>query len=200
MNKERLAKECVERGLLVFSPEGRPFPGRKGGGPSEVLMDLRGAASVLPLRGILLEALAADVAGYPAEVSIGGVKSGGYVFGAMLALMSGRPFVGVLPDGPRSSGLQRAVEGEVCSRPVLLVDNVVTCGKSLFDAAGHVADAGGTVAGALVIGFYDTPPRLPFPVTGLFTLADLVSAAREVGLIDTARHDRILRKPNETNS
>lgn len=200
MNSQMLTRLCVENGLLVFSPEDRPFPGRKGGPPSEVLMDVRGASSNVPLRGVLLGALANELSRFPLDAVIGGVSRGGYVFGSMLAVVAGRPFAGVLPDGHRASGLQRAVEGMVVNRRVVLVDNVVTCGGSLLEAAGHVAAVGGTVVGGLVIGFYEAPPSLPFPVIGLFTLADLVNAAHEVGLLNTARRNRILKNQNEKNS
>src|SRR4051812_40405454 len=135
MDKEAFNKICVELGLLAISPEDRPFRGRKGGPPSEVLIDVRGAASNVPLRSVLFGALMNELATFCLDASIGGVSRGGFVFGSPLAWVSGRPFVGVLPDGPRDSGLQRAVEGVVINRKVVLIDNVLTGGGSLRAAA-----------------------------------------------------------------
>lgn len=179
--------------MLAVSPPWRQFPGRKGGLPSEFIMDVRGAASNLALRGILLGALADGLSCFPLNSVVGGIKSGGLVLGAMLALVVSREFVTVLPEGPRASGLQRAVEGSVLHRDVVLFDNVVSTGKSLVDASSHVAGAGGKAVGALVVGSYDAPPELPFPIISLLTLTDLVEAAHEVGLISTARRNQIVK-------
>ena len=181
MDTKRLARLCVENGLLVACCSERSFPGRNGGTASDYIIDVRGAASNLPLRGILLGALGDGLSNFSQSAVVGGVSRGGLVFGSMLALVVSRGFVAVLPDGPRASGLCRAVEGVVLGRKVVLFDNIVGSGRSLLDAAGHVAAAGGAVVGAMVVGCYGVVPALPFPVISLLNLADLVDAAREAG-------------------
>jgi orotate phosphoribosyltransferase len=99
----------------------------------------------------------------------------------------------VLPEGPRTSGLQRAVEGNVHGQVVVLFDNVASTGTSIHDAARQVAKAGGTVAGALVISTYDAVLSLSFPLRILLNFRDLINAAHEAGTINTARRNRILR-------
>jgi orotate phosphoribosyltransferase len=191
--KKYLARKAVDLGLLVFSPAGRPFPARRGGSPSEVIIDVRGAAGNLTLRSLLLGSLLCELSKFPAEAVIGGVSRGGIVFGAQLALVAGRPFVTVLPEGVRSSGLRRSVEGNVQELTVVLFDNVATTGQSLRDAGREVAHAGGTVAGALVISSYDEIPSLSFPFHQLFEFRDLVNAEHEAGKIDTSRRNNLLK-------
>jgi orotate phosphoribosyltransferase len=173
----RLARRAVALGLLRLAPEGQPFPGRRGGLPMPALIDVRAIAANLPLRALVIGALLDALSEYPSDAVIGGLSRGGLVLGGQLAVVAGRPFVAVLPEGARASGLQRAVEGDVNNRDVVLFDNVVTTGASLRAAAAHVVDAGGIVAGALVVGTYGRLPRLPFKVHTLLTLNDLLRAA-----------------------
>lgn len=191
----KLVRTCIAQGLLAFSSEDKPFPGRKGSAPTEAIVDVRGSTTNLPLRGILLGALAGALADYPATAVIGGVSRGGVAYGAMLALVAGCPFVSILPEGPRPSGLRRAVEGEVRGQNVVLFDNVVTSGSSLIAAAKQVTEAGGTVAGALVVCAYQPTVSLPFPLTKILEFHVLIHTAHEAGKITTAQLNHMTKGP-----
>jgi orotate phosphoribosyltransferase len=190
--ENQLALTAVQLGLLRIAPEGQPFPGRNGGPSHEAIMDVRGAASCLPLRSFLLGGLLNEICNFPAGVIVGGVSRGGLVLGSQLALIAGRSFVTILPEGPRAAGLQRSIEGQVEAQSVILFDNVASSGSSLGDAARQVINAGGNVAGALVVGTYGTIPPLPFPLHVLLSFRGLIEAAHEAGIINNARRNKIL--------
>jgi len=175
--RTQLARRAVDLGILRVAPAGQEFPGRRGGPPAKALMDVRAVASNAPLQTLIIGALLHALGDFPAGAVLGGLSRGGLVLGAQLALVARRSFVAVLPEGPRASGLQRAVEGDVTDRDVVLFDNVLNSGASLRDAAAHVERAGGRVAGALVVGTYQKPRRLPFKVRSLFGFNDLLRAA-----------------------
>lgn len=188
------AVNATRLGLLRVAPLGLEFPGRQGGPQSPAIIDVRGAAANLPLRTLVVSRLATAVLDYPFDAVIAGVSRGGLVLGAMLALLTGRPFVAVLPEGPRASGLKRAVEGDVSGQKVVLFDNVLTTGGSLRDAANQILAAGGQVVGAMVVARYGSLPQLRFPVSSLTSLAELVIAAHELGNLTDAQRNEILKK------
>ena len=195
-NENNLALTAVRLGLLCIASEGQPFPGRNGGPPGEAIFDSRGAPAAPLLRTVVLGALMVELARFPEDAVIAGLRSSGLVFGAQLAAFSSRPFVTVWPDSNRQSGLQRAVEGDVSGKPVVLFDNALATGDSLRLAAARVTESGGKVAGALMIGAYREPPAFSFPVIRLFTISQLLHAAQELGQISQARLEQLLKNTN----
>jgi orotate phosphoribosyltransferase len=191
---DRFARRAVQFGLLLIAPDGEIFPGRQGGPAGEVLIDARGVSASLALRTLVLGALANALLEFGENTVVGGVSRGGLVLGAQLALLAGRPFASILPEGPRESGARRAVEGDVSRRDVVLFDNITTSGDSLRRASVHATSAGGRVVGALVVGTYGTVPSMAFPVRTITNLDELVEAAHELGLLSSARRNRILGK------
>lgn len=82
---------------------------------------------------------------------IGSIPTAGIAFGACLAYEQGAPFLYVRRE-PRTHGLERRVEGML--RPgdrVLIVDEMVTTGKSIGEAAELIRAEGGIVEDVLVV-------------------------------------------------
>lgn len=193
----RSAFEAVSRGLLRFAPPGETFPGRKGSKPVEFLVDSRAAGSNLALRGLIVEGLGNALKKFePLEV-IAGVSRSGVVWGCLVAWLKSLPFVVVLPEGPRASGLQRAVEGDVTDRSIVLIDNFVRSGSSLAAAAHYARLAGAHVAGAAVLVGKPLTTCL-VPLVPVWTLTEVISASLELGLINAERHERILNENEQT--
>ena len=192
------ALKAVRLGLLRFAPVSKPFPGRHGAKPVEFLVDSRAAAANLPLREVIVAELLQTLDYFEAIEVVVGVSRSGVIWGCLAAWSKNLPFAVVLPEGPRKSGLQRAVEGEIWGKTIVLIDNFVRTGNSL-DAAAHYAGlAGGRVVGATVL-VGKSRTTSPVPVTPVWTLAEVMSASLELGLIDAETHERILVNENEHN-
>jgi orotate phosphoribosyltransferase len=172
MNDAQLA---VHYGLLRFAPPDKPFPGRNGVAKPFVV-DTRGAGVHLPLRTLVVERLNAQAMASPAFDVVAGLAKSGTVWAAWLAWHMDKPFANVLLDGPRASGLQRQVEGEVAGKRVLLIDNWVRSGTSIRQAFDIIKMAGGHPVAALAIVRRATLD-LGLPFFAAWDLAELLEAA-----------------------
>ena len=188
------ARAAVILNLLRFAPPGCDFPGRNGAPGIPVLADVRGALSNGLLRNLIVQGLGGILATDFVEAEIvAGVAKAGICWAAMLADRAAMPAAVVNLDGPRASGLQREVEGDVAGRRVLLIDNLIVRGGSLQQAARVVAGAGGKVIGALTV-IADPGARLDFEIRYLWTQRELIDAAFDVGRIDGEIHRRLTQK------
>jgi orotate phosphoribosyltransferase len=150
-------------------------------------VDSRGAGAIPRLRALILAALRERLAEVPAPQAIAGLAKSGMTWGAWLSLQTGLPYATVLLDGPRSAGLQREVEGDIRGLRTVLVDNWVSSGASLLQAATIVVRNGGEIAGALVVAGR-CEADLGFPVLGAFEVHALLNAAGQQGLISHPHH------------
>lgn len=191
------ANAAVLLGLLRFAPAGDVFPGRRGAPGVPVLADVRGSLSNMPLRNLIVDELAAILAtAFPSAEVVAGVAKAGICWAAMLADRTGLPAAVVNLDGPRGSGLQREVEGDVAGRRVVLVDNLIAFGGSLLQAAKIAGSVGGNVIGAMTI-IADPGAALDFEIRSLWTQRELIDAAFDVGRIDGETHRRLSQKEVE---
>lgn len=191
------ANAAVLLGLLKFAPAGQVFPGRRGASGVPVLADVRGALSNVPLRNLIVDELAAVLAtAFPGAEMVAGVAKAGICWAAMLADRIGLPAAVVNLDGPRASGLQREVEGDIAGRRVVLVDNLIGLGGSLQQAAKVTGNGGGHVIGAMTI-IADPGASLDFEIRSLWTQRELIDAAFDVGRIDGETHRRLSQKEIE---
>lgn len=166
---------AVKAGLLVFPLNGGAFPGREVE-PLPFVIDSRGAGANLPLRVMIVDGLRAAAAKSPAFDVVGGISKAGTIWAAWLAWMEEKPFATVMMDGPRSSGLQREVEGDVAGKRVLLVDNWVRSGASIRRAADIVSKAGGDPVAVIAIAKTGTPP-IGLPLHVVWDVEELLAAA-----------------------
>lgn len=184
-----LTKLAVRLGILRIAPKSGEFPGRRGGPGKPYLVDSRGAGSSVRLRNVILTALAHRLLPFERIDIIAGLAKSGMTWAAWLAQSAGLPYATILIDGPRSAGLQREVEGDISGHRVVLVDNWISSGQSIRDAAAVAIRNGGEVVGAIAVcgrGGHD----LPFPVLTAFSIPDLLNAAAEGQLI-TAEQAKI---------
>ena len=192
------AHQAVALGLLRIAPPDALFPGRDGGPAMPALADVRGALSDIPLRELILEGLATSlIDNFPTAEVFVGLARAGVPWAAMLADRMRRPAAVVNLDGPRASGLQRRIEGVVAHRRVVLVDNLISSGKSLRKAGDIVTDAGGAVVGALTVitdaVIATSAAPLEFAVQSLWSLRELAEAAFDIGRIDGETHRRLVQ-------
>ena len=174
----------IEAGLLVLPLKGAAFPGR-GAEPLPYLVDSRGAGTNLELRRAVVNALHRQVGACAAHDVIAGVSRGGTTWGAWLAWLDNKPYAGVLLDGPRTSGLQREVEGDVQGKRVLLVDNWIRSGESIRKAVEVVRRAGGIPVGVVSI-VRTGQPDVGVPVHAAWQISDLVASAEKAAAAGSA--------------
>ena len=91
-----------------------------------------------------------------AEV-VAGVATGAIAQGALVADTLNLPFVYVR-SAPKDHGLENLIEGNIKpGQKVVIVEDLVSTGKSSLKAAQAVADAGGEVVGMVAIFTYEFP-------------------------------------------
>lgn len=173
-------EEIIRLGLLRFAPPGKPFSGRSGNS-RDYIVDARGAGSNIKLRSTLVGSLAVLLKQLPPVEVIGGVANSGTIWGGWLAWHLDKPFANILLDGPRASGAQREIEGDVTGKSIVLVDNWARSGRSLQKAADICRRQGATPLGALLL-VASGPASLSFPVLSLWRANDLDEAVDRMGL------------------
>lgn len=175
------AIEVVRLGLIKFPVPGTVFPGRLCGTDKTYVIDARGAGSYPVLRRIIVAELLKEASLLPDFDVFAGISKSGTVWAAWSAWATDTPFANVLLDGPRASGLQREVEGEVSGQRVVLVDNWIRSGTSISKAIDVIQRAGGIAVGALTI-VRNHDVNLTIPLRSPWTIGDLLEAAQEEGL------------------
>lgn len=184
------ANEAVRLGILRIAPEGGRFPGRNGEPGTPVIADVRGALARLDLRRLIVHGLADRLMhDFPTAEIVAGVAKAGVPWGAVIGWHLDLPAAVINLEGPRASGLQRQIEGDVAGRRIVLIDNLSRSGASLRQAAEIVTEAGGNVLGALtVIG--TSGSYLGVTMCSLCSMSELLDAALAEGRIDeTTIHD-----------
>ena len=130
------------------------------------LLDSRGLLGAAEGRALMVDLLAPHIQERGSDVVLGGVANSGSVLGVLLAERLTLDFVNVLVDGPRKRGLRRQLEPEhpLEGRDVVLVDNWVSSGASLLEAARLIRSANGAVAGALTVSASSKFATESFPI------------------------------------
>lgn len=126
---------------------------------------------------------------FPQANRIGGIATAGIAHGALAAHILNAPYCYVRPE-PKKHGLQNQVEGELIpGDKVVLVEDLISTGKSSFQAVEGVQKAGGEVVGVVALftyGFPDAAQRFSqagIPVYTLTNLDALTTVAAEEGYI-----------------
>jgi len=193
-----LAKYLLEVKAVKISPD-EPFTWTSGL-RSPIYCDNRILLSYPEIRTFIKSQLAASAkALFPEADSVSGVATAGIAHGALLADLLGLPFSYVRPE-PKKHGLKNQIEGRLESGTrVLVVEDLISTGKSSLAAAQALQDAGVEICGMLALFSYN------FPETGekfkqagirLHTLCDLdrlLPVAAEIGYLDPEKLEHIRR-------
>jgi orotate phosphoribosyltransferase len=82
---------------------------------------------------------------------VAGIPTAGMVYASILAYAIKKPFIYIRKEA-KEWGRERRIEGVLKpGDPVLIVDDLITTGKSVIDAAKAIRAEGGTVANAIVL-------------------------------------------------
>ncbi len=179
-----VARALLEVGAAGFSPD-RPIT-FKSGLVSPVYIDNRCLPFYPDQWHLVIEAFQMLIQARSIEVDIiAGVAVGGVPHSAALAFAMRKPSVFVRKEA-KAHGTQRLVEGgDVRSKRVLLVEDLVTTGSSSLEAVSRLREAGAAVEDVLaIVGYGFEEAERAFEAAGvrLVTLTDFDEIAR-TGLV-----------------
>ena len=149
----KLAKFLLEIKAVKLSPS-KPFTWTSGI-QSPIYCDNRMVLSFPEVRTYVAEELANIIkTEFPQANRIGGIATAGIAHGALAAHILGAPYCYVRPE-PKKHGLQNQVEGELIpGDKIVLVEDLISTGKSSFQAVEGVQKAGGEVVGVVALFTY----------------------------------------------
>lgn len=151
-----VARVLLEAGAVVINVA-NPFT-YASGAKSPVYCDNRLLISYPDKRRMVVDAMVTVVAqaiGVDRFEAVAGVATGGIPWAAWLAEALGKPMLYVR-DAPKGHGKGQRVEGLlVAGRPVVVVEDLVTTGRSLLSGVQGVREAGGVVDHCVSIFTYE---------------------------------------------
>lgn len=187
---------AIDLGFLRFPAHGSTFPNREGGKPMLYALDSRGAIANLPLRNLITGELIDRISSINQVEALAGLSKSGVPWAAIAADRLQLPLSVVHLSGPRTSGLQRQIEGDVAGKRAIVVDNFTKTGKSLIQSADLLEAAGANVVGFLTIAAAK-PGVLGKPLYAVWTLDQLLTAAVSRNVITPAHLQQILSEENQ---
>ena len=191
-----LARDMIVAGAVLFRPS-EPFVWASGW-LSPVYIDSRKVLSLPSTRDLVKERLAQSVRElYPGAGLIAGVATGAIAHGALVADALGLPMVYVRPK-PKDHGTRSLVEGILPEGArTVVVEDMVSTGKSSLAAVGALRSAGASVLGMTALFTYGFPvAEEAFAAAGvqLETISSydaVVEAALEAGILSPSDEDTL---------
>ena len=128
------------------------------GWKSPIYCDNRLALSFPEVRTYLTNTIAQQVTViYGTDVTIAGVATGAIGIGALVAQKLNLSFVYVRPE-PKKHGRQNQIEGKLApNQKVVVIEDLISTGKSSLNAVNALRDAGNEVLGMLALFTYEFP-------------------------------------------
>lgn len=195
-SRNRLAAHLWRLQAVSFSPE-EPFLWSSGV-RSPVYCDNRRLLSDLSARDEIVKEWVFRVRQRFAGLeAVAGVATAGIPHATLLADRLRLPLVYARPD-PKDHGLKRAVEGQLApGARTLVVEDLVSTGRSLSQVIHRIEEAQGHVVGATAIMTYNfgiaqrRMEQLGIPFLALMGIEDLLSWGREQGYLAEAQVEAI---------
>jgi orotate phosphoribosyltransferase len=130
---------------------------------------------------------------------VAGIPVAGMPFASLIAYSIGKPFLYVR-KGVRLHGRQRRIEGVLAPGDrVLLIDDLITTGLSLRQAAKAIVAEGGVVSDVVVLldreeGGTEKLQKSGIKLHALLNISEIVTKLREIGAIDEEQLKTILKQ------
>jgi orotate phosphoribosyltransferase len=130
---------------------------------------------------------------------VAGIPVAGIPFAALIAYNLKKPFL-YIRKGVRRHGRERRIEGVIApGNRILLVDDLITTGLSLQNAAKAIVGEGGVVTDAVVLldrqeGGKERLAKKGIKVHTLLNITEIANMLRELGTIDEEQLRTILRQ------
>jgi orotate phosphoribosyltransferase len=187
--QKQLAENLLQIKAIKLSPA-NPFTWASGW-KSPIYCDNRKTLSYPEVRNFIKKSFVALIREkYSGVECIAGVATGAIGIGALVADMMELPFVYVRSK-PKDHGLTNLIEGEVVEgRRTVVVEDLISTGRSSLNAVAALRDAGMPVAGMVAIFTYDFPvaaERFREASCELHTLTDyhhLLEVAVKTGYVE----------------
>jgi len=183
----QVAAKLLKIKAIKLSP-GDPFTWASGLS-SPIYCDNRVTLSDPEIRDFIKQSLKGKVWSFGETDVIAGVATAGIPHGVLLADLLGKPFVYVRSQS-KSHGRQNLIEGELAPNSrVLVVEDLISTGKSSIAACKALEEAGASVIGVLAIFTYglDKANRAfdeaKIPLETLTNYRNLLIAAKESNYI-----------------
>ncbi len=192
LNKDtakKTAELLLQINAIKLKPE-NPFTWASGW-KSPIYCDNRIILSYPSIRNYIREEIAKQVEIlYGKPDIIAGVATGAIGIGILVADYLGLPFIYVRPEA-KSHGRQNQIEGQLEEdQNVVVIEDLISTGKSSLNAVNALADAGANIKGMLAIfsyGFEVASTNFEKQKIELHTLSDydhLIEQASETGYIN----------------
>ena len=154
--ERKLAAGLLRIGAVLLRPD-EPFTWASGW-HSPIYCDNRRIFSDPALRSFVAESLAEKASElYPDAEVVAGVATGAIAHGVLAADRMGKPFVYVRPT-PKDHGTRSQIEGVLpVGSKVVVIEDLVSTGKSSLMAVRALRDAGAEVLGMVAIFTYAFP-------------------------------------------
>ncbi len=151
-----LAEKLLKIGAIKLQPD-MPFTWASGWN-SPIYTDNRMTLSYPDVRNFIKVELSRIILENFGQADVvAGVATGAIAQGALVADNLGLPFIYVRPK-PKDHGLENLIEGNLkAGQKVVIVEDLVSTGKSSLKAAQAVKNAGGEVVGMVAIFTYEFP-------------------------------------------
>lgn len=171
----KLAKFLLEIKAVKLSPR-NPFTWTSGI-KSPIYCDNRTVLSYPTVRNFVAESLASMVKEHFSDVDrLAGIATAGIAHGALAADRLNMSYCYVRPE-PKKHGLKNQVEGHMNKGDkVVLIEDLVSTGKSSMQAVEGVRNEGGIVVGVIALfsyGFADAHKRFADEGIPLYTISNL---------------------------
>jgi len=130
---------------------------------------------------------------------IAGIPTAGMPFASVLAYKLSKPFLYVR-EAAKTHGRERRIEGVLSPGDrVLLVDDLITSGKSIVEAANILRGEGGMVSDALVLidreeGGFENLSKVGVKLHSFMRISGIARELHEAELIDKRRYEEILKQ------
>jgi orotate phosphoribosyltransferase len=198
----KLAKFLLEIKAIKLSPS-NPFIWTSGI-KSPIYCDNRMVLSYPNVREFVAEELAKLVKDkFPDSNKIAGIATAGIAHGMLCADRLGMSYCYVRPE-PKKHGLKNQVEGQLEEGDrVVLIEDLISTGKSSFQAVEGVKNAGGIVVGVIALftyGFEEAKIRFENAGIPVYTISDfptLAEVAAHEGYINTEDIEKVKNFAND---
>lgn len=182
----KTAETLLGINAIKLSPK-QPFTWASGW-KSPIYCDNRIVLSFPEKRALLKTTMAQEISNlYGTPDVIAGVATGAIGIGALVADYLGLPFIYVRPE-PKSHGRQNQIEGALkAEQNVVVVEDLISTGKSSLNAVRALKDAGANVLGMVAIFSYG------------FEVAANNFAEEKVNLHTLSDYDNLLELALKTN-
>src|SRR6056300_1007905 len=192
---QQTAEALLQINAIKLNPK-NPFTWASGW-RSPIYCDNRIALSYPEIRTKLGQWLASEIRSqFDSDILIAGVATGAIGIGMLVAQELGFPFIYVRPE-PKKHGRKNQIEGQLSpGQKVVVIEDLISTGKSSLNAVNALRDAGNEVLGMLALFTYEFPVATEAFEKNNLSLQTLCNYSH---LLETALHQNKITESEAKN-